>query len=127
VLFPLPTAKRCYRLGKALGQAIESYPEDLKVVIFGTGGMSHQLAGERAGFINKAFDRKFMDLIVDDPEAITRYSNTELVEAAGSEGVELIMWLVMRGALTKRVKEVHRHYHVPVSNTAAGVMVLENA
>jgi protocatechuate 4,5-dioxygenase beta chain len=127
VLFPFPSARRCFDLGRALGEAIRSYEEDIKVVIFGTGGMSHQLAGERAGFINPDFDRQFMDRIVSDPEALARYTATELVEQAGSEGVELIMWLVMRGALSPKVREVHRHYHVPASNTAAGVMVLEDA
>jgi len=127
VQHPLPSAARCYKLGKALGRAIESYPEDLKVVVFGTGGMSHQLQGERAGFINKPFDTMFMRKLVEDPEALTRLSNTELVEEAGSEGIELIMWLAMRGAMTRGASVVHSHYHIPVSNTAAGVLVLENA
>jgi len=125
VLFPLPTAQRCFDLGRQLGKAVRSYDEDIKVVIFGTGGMSHQLSGERAGLINKEFDLEFMEKIVSDPIALTRYSNTDLVKLAGSEGVELIMWLVMRGALGNDVNEVHRAYHLPVSNTAAGVMVLE--
>jgi protocatechuate 4,5-dioxygenase, beta chain len=127
VQHPLPTAARCYKLGKAIGRAIESYPEDLKVVIFGTGGMSHQLQGERAGFINKPFDTMFMRKLVEDPEALTRLSNADLVEQAGSEGVELIMWLAMRGAMTRGASVVHSHYHIPVSNTAAGVLVLDNA
>jgi protocatechuate 4,5-dioxygenase, beta chain len=127
VLFPVPSAERCYRLGQQLGDAIRSYDEDIKIVVFGTGGMSHQLSGERTGFINKGFDLDFMEKIVDDPEALTRYSNTDLVKLAGSEGVELIMWLVMRGALGKNVKEVHRNYHLPVSNTAAGIMLMEPA
>jgi protocatechuate 4,5-dioxygenase beta chain len=126
VQHPVPSAARCYKLGQALGRAIEGYPEDLKVVIFGTGGMSHQLQGERAGFINKPFDTMFMQKVVEDPEALTRLSNTELVAQAGSEGIELIMWLAMRGAMTKGATEVHSHYHIPVSNTAAGVLVLEN-
>jgi protocatechuate 4,5-dioxygenase beta chain len=126
VQHPIPSARRCYMLGKALGKAIESYPEDLKVVILGTGGMSHQLQGERAGFINKPFDTMFMKKLVEDPEALTRLSNAELVEQAGSEGVELIMWLAMRGAMTRGAEVVHSHYHIPVSNTAAGVLVLEN-
>ena len=112
--------------GKALGKAIESYPEDLKVVVFGTGGMSHQLQGERAGFINKPFDTMFMQKLVEDPQTLSRLSNAELVEQAGSEGVELIMWLAMRGAMTRGASVVHSHYHIPVSNTAAGVLVLEN-
>ena len=124
---PLPTPARCYKLGKALGRAIESYPEDLKVVVIGTGGMSHQLQGERAGFINKAFDMMFMEKLIKDPESLTRYSISQLVEQAGSEGVELIMWLAMRGALGPKVSTVHTHYHIPVSNTGAGVLVLENA
>lgn len=126
VQHPLPSAARCYKLGRALGRAIESYPEDVKVVVFGTGGMSHQLQGERAGFINKPFDTMFMKKLVEDPEALTRLSNADLVEQAGSEGVELIMWLAMRGAMTRGATVVHSHYHIPVSNTAAGVLVLEN-
>ena len=127
VQHPLPSPSRCYKLGKALGRAIESYDEDLKVVVFGTGGMSHQLQGERAGFINKKFDLMFMEKLVTDPEALTRYSISQLVELAGSEGVELIMWLAMRGAMTGKVSKIHTHYHIPVSNTAAGVLVLEPA
>jgi protocatechuate 4,5-dioxygenase, beta chain len=127
VQHPLPSPARCYKLGKALGRAIREYPEPLKVVVVGTGGMSHQLQGERAGFINKPFDLMFMRTIASDPDALARYSIRDLVEAAGSEGVELIMWLVMRGALGERVSTIHSHYHIPVSSTAAGVLVLENA
>ena len=127
VQHPLPTAARCYKLGKALGKAIESYPEDKKVVIFGTGGMSHQLQGERSGFINKQNDMMYMEKIVEDPEALTKISNAEMMEKFGTEGIELIMWLVMRGALHDKVSTIHTHYHIPVSNTAAGVLVLENA
>jgi protocatechuate 4,5-dioxygenase beta chain len=126
VQHPLPSAARCYKLGKAIGKAIESYPEDLRVVVFGTGGMSHQLQGERAGFINKPFDTMFMRELVDNPEMLTHLSNAELVRQAGSEGIELIMWLAMRGAMTRGASVVHSHYHIPVSNTAAGVLVLEN-
>ena len=127
VQHPLPSPARCYKLGKALGRAIASYPEDLKVVVIGTGGMSHQLQGERAGLINKPFDLMFLEKIASDPEALARLSVRDLVEAAGSEGVELIMWLVMRGALGDKVATIHRHYHVPVSSTGAGVLLLENA
>jgi len=127
VQHPLPTAARCYKLGKALGKAIESYPEDKKVVIFGTGGMSHQLQGERSGYINKKDDMMYMEKIVKDPEALTKISNAEMMERFGTEGIELIMWLVMRGALHDKVNTIHTHYHIPVSNTAAGVLVLENA
>ena len=127
VQHPLPSPARCYKLGQALGRALRAYPEDLKVVVLGTGGMSHQLQGERAGFINRPFDLMFMETLARDPEALARYSIADLVAAAGSEGVELIMWLVMRGAMAERVATIHRHYHVPVSSTGAGVLVLEDA
>jgi protocatechuate 4,5-dioxygenase beta chain len=127
VQHPLPTPNRCFKLGQALGRAIASYPEDLRVVVLGTGGLSHQLDGERAGFINKEFDLDCLEKIVNDPQALTKYSIHDLVRLAGTQGVELIMWLVMRGALSARVREVHRQYHIPVSNTAAGLLLLENA
>ncbi len=127
VQHPLPTPARCYKLGRALGRAIASYPRDLRVVVIATGGLSHQLDGERAGFINKEFDLMCLEKIVSDPEALTRYSIRELVRLAGTQGVEVIMWLVMRGAMSARVRELHRHYHIPVSNTAAGLLLLENA
>ena len=124
---PLPTPTRCYKLGQAIGRAIESYPQDVRVVIVGTGGLSHQLDGERAGFINKEFDLLCLEKIVDDPLALAKYTIHDLVRLAGTQGVELIAWLVMRGALNGRVSKVHSHYHIPVSNTAAGLMVLANA
>lgn len=127
VQHPLPSPTRCYKLGQAVGRAIESYPDDLGVVLIATGGLSHQLDGERAGFINKKFDLMCLDKIVADPLALAKYSIHDLVEHAGTQGVELIMWLVMRGALTGKVAKVHSHYHIPVSNTAAGLVVLENA
>tara|TARA_R110002110_G_scaffold205066_1_gene416714 strand:- start:115074 stop:115916 length:843 start_codon:yes stop_codon:yes gene_type:complete len=127
VQHPLPTAARCHALGKALGDAIRSYPEDMRVVVVGTGGMSHQLQGERAGIIDVEFDLECMDKIIDDPVAFTRFTNTEIMARAGTEGIETIMWLVMRGALTDQVRVVHKHYHAPISNTGAGVLVLENA
>lgn len=127
VQHPMPTAARCYKLGKALGKAIRAYPEDKKVVVFGTGGMSHQLQGERAGFLNQDADKMFMEKIVSDPEALTKYNPTDYMKMFGTEGMELIMWLVMRGALTDEVNKVHSHYHYPVSNTAAGILVLEDA
>jgi len=127
VQHPLPTPSRCFKLGRALGRAIASYPEDLRVVVLGTGGLSHQLDGERAGFINKEFDLECLEKIVNDPESLTKYTIHDLVRLAGTQGVELIMWLVMRGALSARVRQVHRHYHIPVSNTAAGLLLLENA
>jgi protocatechuate 4,5-dioxygenase beta chain len=126
VQFPLPTPARCFKLGKAIGRAIESFGEDHRVVVIGSGGMSHQLDGERAGFINKKFDITCLDQIVDDAAALSRMSVAELVLMAGVQGVELLNWLVMRGAMTGSVSEKHRNYHVPISNTAAAVMILEN-
>ena len=126
VQHPVPSARRLWDLGKALGQAIGSYPEDLKVVIVGTGGMSHQLQGERAGIIDVDFDLQCMESIINDPDWFAGLSNSEIMERAGTEGIETIMWMVMRGALQQDVKVVHKHYHVPISNTGAGMVVLEN-
>jgi protocatechuate 4,5-dioxygenase beta chain len=125
VQFPLPSARRCYALGQAVGEAIASWDSDLKVVVIGTGGLSHQLDGARAGFINKPFDLKFMDSLVHDPEWATQYSTHELVEKTGTQGVELLMWLATRGAVPGPVRKVHTNYHIPISNTAAGMMALE--
>jgi protocatechuate 4,5-dioxygenase, beta chain len=126
VQFPLPSARRCYQLGQAIGRAIASYPQDLRVVMIGTGGLSHQLDGERAGFINKEFDREFMESLTKDPTWVTRYSTVELVEKTGSQGIELILWLTARAALgTGKAREVAATYHIPISNTAAGMMLLE--
>ncbi|HEX2545653.1 MAG TPA: class III extradiol dioxygenase family protein [Ramlibacter sp.] len=125
VQFPLPGARRCYALGKAVGEAIASWDSDKRVVVIGTGGLSHQLDGQRAGFINKAFDLKFMESLVHDPEWATQYSIHELVEKTGTQGVELIMWLATRGAVPGPVRKVHANYHVPISNTATGLLALE--
>jgi protocatechuate 4,5-dioxygenase beta chain len=125
VQFPLPSARRCYQLGQAVGEAVRSWDGDKRVVVIGTGGLSHQLDGERAGFINKPFDLKFMESLVDDPEWATQYSIHELVEKTGTQGVELLMWLATRGAVAGRVRKVHTNYHIPISNTAAGMMALE--
>ena len=126
VQFPLPSAARCYKLGQAIGRAIASWESDKRVVVIGTGGLSHQLDGERAGFINKDFDLRFMESLVDDPTWATKYSIPDLVELTGTQGVELLMWLATRGALAGPVSKVHANYHIPISNTAAGLMVLEN-
>ena len=126
VQHPLPSPKRCLALGRAIGQAIDSYDRELRVVVIGTGGMSHQLEGGRAGFINKEFDLYCLEKIVHAPDAFAGYSIRELVELAGSQGVELLNWLVMRGALTGKVTQIHRNYHVPISNTATGLLALEN-
>ncbi len=125
VQYPLPSALRCYRLGQAIGRAIESYPEDLRVVVIGTGGLSHQLDGERAGFINKAFDTEFMQRLPGDPLWATRYSVPELAELTGTQGVELLMWLAARGALGGEAATLPSNYHIPISNTAAGLMLME--
>ena len=126
VQYPPPTGNRCYQLGKAIRKAVESFGSNERIVIMGTGGMSHQLQGPRAGFINKAFDKDFLDGLTKDPEGLAKISHLTYVEEAGSEGIELVMWLIMRGALDASVKEIHRHYHVPASNTAVGHIILEN-
>ncbi len=127
VQHPLTSAKRCFDLGKALRKAIESYPDDMKVVIFGTGGLSHQLQGERAGIIDVEFDLQCMDWIINDPDKMAALSNSEIMETAGTEGIEVIMWMVMRGALAPNVNVLHKHYHAPISNTGAGVLLLTDA
>ena len=124
VQFPLPSAKRCFQLWRAVGDAIRSWNSDLKVAVMATGGLSHQLDGTRAGFINKAFDLEFMDSLINNPEWATQFSIHELVEKTGTQGVELVMWLAMRGALGHNVKPIHQNYHIPISNTATGVMAL---
>lgn len=131
VQYPVPSGQRCLNLGKAIRKAIESYDEDLNVQIWGTGGMSHQLQGPRAGLINKQFDTAFMDKMIIDPEAQAAVPHIDYVREAGSEGIELVMWLIARGAMsdlaggpTPTVK--HRFYHVPASNTAVGHLILQN-
>ena len=126
IQYPQPTAARCFALGKALGRAIRSYPEDLGVAVFGTGGMSHQLAGERAGLINEDFDRMFLAKIQDDPQSLAALTREEYVRDAGSEGIEMIMWLIMRGAMNDEITRISDTYHVPVSNTAAALALFEN-
>ena len=126
VQFPPPSGNRCYQLGRAIRRAIDSFDASLNVQIWGTGGMSHQLQGPRAGLINKEFDTRFLDKLVTDPESLTRIPHVQYIREAGSEGIELVMWLIMRGALDAQVREVHRFYHVPASNTAVGHLILEN-
>jgi len=126
VQYPPPTGMRCFKLGRAIRRIVGEFAGDARVVIYGTGGMSHQLQGERAGLINRKFDTDFMDGLTRDPAALTRITHTEYMREAGSEGVEMVMWHVMRGALEDDVTEVYRHYHVPASNTAAGLIILEN-
>jgi protocatechuate 4,5-dioxygenase beta chain len=127
VLYPVPSGRRCFQLGKAIGRAIESFDEDLDVQVWGTGGMSHQLQGPRAGLINRDWDNAFLDRLVDDPEGLAQMPHIEYVREAGSEGIELVMWLIMRGALNDKVTVKHRYYHVPASNTALGHLILQNS
>ena len=126
VQFPPPTGNRCYNLGKALKRAVESWKEELRVVIFGTGGMSHQLQGMRAGLINAEWDKRFLDSLAGDAQVARKIPFIEYVREAGSEGIEMVMWLISRGALEEKVREVYRFYHVPASNTALGHLILEN-
>jgi len=125
VRHPLPTALRCLKLGKALRKAVESYPGDLKVVVLGTGGMSHQLQGRRFGFMNERFDQWFLDQLERDPESLAQISHRKIMEEAGAEAVELIMWLTMRGALSASAKRVHRHYYAPMT-TGMGLITFQD-
>ncbi|ABE38220.1 Protocatechuate 4,5-dioxygenase [Rhodopseudomonas palustris BisB5] len=132
VQYPAPSGRRCYMLGQAIGRAIRSYDEDLNVQIWGTGGMSHQLQGPRAGLINREWDNAFLDQLIADPDALSRKPHIDYVREAGSEGIELVMWLIARGAMSDvsggaKPKVAHRFYHVPASNTAVGHLILENA
>jgi protocatechuate 4,5-dioxygenase beta chain len=127
VQYPVPSGRRCYNLGKAIRKAVDSYDEPLKVQIWGTGGMSHQLQGPRAGLINKEWDNRFLDRLIAEPEALSKMPHLEYVQEAGSEGIELVMWLIARGAMSDKVPRVrHRFFHVPASNTAVGHLILEN-
>jgi protocatechuate 4,5-dioxygenase beta chain len=125
IKYPQPSARRCWRLGEAVAKAVASFPADLRVAIIGTGGMSHQLQGERAGLWNPTFDHAFMDDLTADPVRLATLDHVKLVREAGSEGMELIMWLVMRGALGKNPSEVYRFYHFPASNTALGMIAFD--
>lgn len=125
IQYPLPSPARCYALGQALRRAISSWEPELNVLLAGTGGMSHQLQGARAGLINTKFDKMFLEKIATDPRSLSDMSITDYIREAGSEGAELIMWLIMRGALGDAVDVVHSDYHVPASNTAAGIVVLQ--
>lgn len=126
VQHPLPSPKRCFDLGRAVGRALKSWKGPEKIVVFGTGGLSHQLEGKRAGFINKEYDHFCLDNIGPNPEALLRHDSLEIVELAGSQGVEILNWLAARGALTGDVVELASNYHVPISNTAAATVLFEN-
>jgi protocatechuate 4,5-dioxygenase, beta chain len=125
VQYPPPTGNRCYALGEAIRRAVTRFDEDLNVQVWGTGGMSHQLQGSRAGLINREFDTAFLDNLTADPQLLRKMEHLEYVREAGSEAIELVMWLIMRGALGEDVEELHRFYHVPASNTALGHIVLK--
>ncbi len=126
VQHPLPSPLRCFKFGAAIGQALSHYDRDCRAVIVGTGGLSHQLDGARAGFINQEFARLCMHRLVSDPLSLTRYTNHDLIEKAGSQGVELLMWLAARGALHGSAAAVYQNYHVPISSTATGLLVMES-
>ena len=128
VQYPVPSGQRCFNLGQAIRRAVQSFDADLKVQIWGTGGMSHQLQGPRAGLINKEFDNDFLDRLITDPQGLARMPHIDYVREAGSEGIELVMWLIARGAMDDVAPIVkHRFYHVPASNTAVGHLILENS
>jgi len=124
IQYPPPTGERCFKLGQAIGRAVASFPEDLNVQVWGTGGMSHQLQGRRAGLINQEFDNSFLDRMTENPDDLRKIPHIEYLRETGSEGIELVMWLIMRGALGDHVDLLHRFYHVPASNTAVGHLVL---
>jgi protocatechuate 4,5-dioxygenase beta chain len=127
VQYPVPSGQRCFNLGRAIGKAIALYDEPLNVQVWGTGGMSHQLQGPRAGLINRAWDEAFLDGLIRDPKALARKPHLEYITEAGSEGIELVMWLIARGAMSEAAPKVaHRFYHVPASNTAVGNLILED-
>jgi protocatechuate 4,5-dioxygenase beta chain len=131
VQYPVPSGQRCLNLGKAIRKAVESFDQDLNVQIWGTGGMSHQLQGPRAGLINLDFDKAFIERMVNDPEDLAKMPHIDYVREAGSEGIELVMWLIARGAMADlgggaKPKEIHRFHHVPASNTSVGHLILEN-
>jgi protocatechuate 4,5-dioxygenase beta chain len=125
VQYPLPSASRCLRFGQSIGRAIANWHSDARVVVVSTGGLSHQLDGERAGYINPEFDALCLDALVDQPERLTRYSNREIVELAGTQGIEILNWIVGRGVLGAEAREAFRNYHIPISNTASAVQLLE--
>lgn len=125
VTYPPPTGNRCWALGEAIARAVASFPDDLNVQVWGTGGMSHQIQGPRAGLINREWDNRFLDGMVGDSDHLRRIPHIEYLRETGSEGIEMVMWLIMRGALGPATRALHRHYHVPASNTAVGHIVLE--
>lgn len=125
VTYPIASGDRCWRLGEAIARAVASFPDDLNVQIWGTGGMSHQLQGPRAGLLNREWDNRFMDMLIGTDQSTRAIPHIEYLRETGSEGIEMVMWLIMRGALGPETRVLHRHYHIPCSNTAIGHLVLE--
>jgi protocatechuate 4,5-dioxygenase beta chain len=122
---PLPTPSRCYRLGRAVRRALASYEDDLRIVVLGTGGLSHQLTGERFGYVNPEWDVEFLDRLEREPESLAALTHQELIERGGTDGVEVMLWLCMRGALSERVRCVHRNYY-QATLTGFGQVILED-
>ena len=128
ILYPFPSAARCAALGRSVGDAIRAWESDKRVLIIGTGGLSHQLEGERAGHLNREFDTRFLDSLTrEDPNWVTQFSSEDIIEQVGTAGLELIMWVAARNTLAGPVREVHRNYHIPISNTAAGTQAFAPA
>ena len=125
VTYPVPSGNRCWALGEAIKRAVESFPEDLNVQIWGTGGMSHQLQGPRAGLLNREWDNAFLDGLIGTTDELRHIPHIENIRETGTEGIEAVMWLIMRGALGQATQCIHRHYHIPCSNTAIGHIVIE--
>jgi hypothetical protein len=121
---PLPTARRLFRLGLAIRRAVETCPQDRRVVVIGTGGLSHQIHGERFGMVNPEWDNRFLDLLEADPESLTALSHRDYMERGGAESVEMIIWVAMRSALGERGRRIHRNYHAPLI-TGYGLLALE--
>ena len=123
--FPIPFARRCYKLGKSLRKAIESYEEEISVAVVATDGVSHQVHGERCEFNNTEWDMKFFDLIENDPVKLTDMTIAEYATLSGMEGSEIIMWLVMQGTLSASVRMTHKSYYLP-SMTGIATAIFEH-
>jgi len=127
VQHPLPSARRCLALGRSVHRALQKWSGSERIAIMGTGGLSHQLDGQRAGFVNPVYDRFCLENLVSDPDALTDHSIQEIVALGGTQGVEILNWIAARGALGEDAIEIHQNYHIPISNTAAATLVLEPA
>jgi protocatechuate 4,5-dioxygenase beta chain len=123
---PLPTMRRCFRLGQAIRRAIDAFPDDTRVVILGTGGMSHQLQGTRFGYLSEQNDLDFLERMEKNPDSLLELTHQDMVERFGAEGIELIMWMVMRGAISPAARRLHRNYYAPMT-TGMGLLTFEEA